>query len=236
VFGETEARGDRPPRRRLRIALIVPDSNTVMEPDFHRALGSRATVSTWRIHLESVTRTAEERMLAEELPRCLSHIQSTRPDLVVFGCTSAGALDGLAHDEAMKRDISERVGAEVVSVVGSMVSQLAGTAAGSVAVFTPYGPELTESVAECVSEAGYELATTRGMGILDNCEIGAVEPADIADFVRSGMRGVSADAVFLSCTNWRAIETIGPLTATLGLPVLSSNQVTLASVERLIAS
>jgi len=221
---------------RMRIALIVPDSNTVMEPDFHRTLDSRATVSTWRTHLDSVTRAAEERMLAEELPRCLSHMQSTHPDLVVFGCTSAGALDGLAHDEAMKRDISERVGAEVVTVVGSMVTELAGLAAERVAVFTPYSAELTESVARCVSEAGYTLAAVRGMGILDNREIGAVEPASIADFVRSGMRGVSADAVFLSCTNWRAMEAIGPLTAELDLPVLSSNQVTLASVRRFVAS
>jgi len=220
----------------MRIALIVPDSNTVMEPDFHRTLDSRATVSTWRTHLDSVTRAAEERMLAEELPRCLSHMQSTPPDLVVFGCTSAGALDGLAHDEAMKRDISERVGAEVVTVVGSMVTELAGLAAERVAVFTPYSAELTESVARCVSEAGYALAAVRGMGILDNREIGAVEPASIADFVRSGMRGVSADAVFLSCTNWRAMEAIGPLTAELDLPVLSSNQVTLASVRRFVAS
>lgn len=222
--------------RRMHIALIVPDSNTVMEPDFHRVLGPAATVSTWRIHLERVTRAAEERMLADELPRCLSHMEPTRPELVVFGCTSAGALDGLAHDETVKGDISERVGAEVVTVVGSMVSELGAMAPRGVAVFTPYAPELTKSVARCVTEAGYELATVRGMGILDNREIGAVEPASIADFVRDGMRGVTADAVFLSCTNWRAIEVIDPLSQDLGLPVLSSNQVTLASVERFMAS
>jgi maleate isomerase len=220
----------------MRIALIVPASNTVMEPDFHRTLGTAATVSTWRIHLESVTRAAEERMLAEELPRCLSHMEPTRPRLVVFGCTSAGALGGLAHDERMRRDISARVGAEVVTVVGSMASELSGAAARRVAVFTPYAPELTESVAGCVAEAGYEIATVRGMGILDNREIGAMEPAAIVDFVRAGMRGVSADALFLSCTNWRALEAIGPLHAELGLPLLSSNQVTLASVERFMAS
>ncbi len=42
---------------------------------------------------------------------------------------------------------------------------------------------------------------------------------------------VDADAVFLSCTNWRAAEALGALRSALGVPVLSSNQVTYASME-----
>ena len=33
----------------MRIGLIVPSSNTVMEPDFHRQIGRTAIVSTTRI-------------------------------------------------------------------------------------------------------------------------------------------------------------------------------------------
>ena len=215
-----------------QLALIVPASNTVMEPDFHRKAGEQVTVSTWRIFLESVTREAEERMLTEELPRCLEDVEPTRPDLVVFGCTSAGSLEGLEHDAAIGRVIGERVGAVVVTVIGSMIAELGASAAERVAVFTPYAEELTTSVAACVSEAGYEVVRAGGMGMLDNRRIGAVTPERIVEFVRDGMMDVEADAVFLSCTNWRAIEAIDSLTEELGVPVLSSNQVTLASVKR----
>ena len=74
----------------LRIGLIVPSSNTVMEPDFHRHLGQTAIVSTRRIFLETVTREAETRMLEEDLPKAAELIRTTAPDVVVFGCTSAG--------------------------------------------------------------------------------------------------------------------------------------------------
>jgi maleate isomerase len=204
-----------------------------MEPDFHRTVGDSLTVSTWRIHLESVTREAEERMLSEELPRCLRHIEPTKPDVAVFGCTSAGALGGLAHDVEVGRRIGEGTGAEVVTVVGSMVAELSRVGAHTVAVFTPYTPELTASVTGCVEEAGYDVVKSEGMGILDNPAIGAVEPDSILAFVREGMSGVAADAVFLSCTNWRASEVVRALGEEFGIPVLSSNQVTLSCIRRL---
>lgn len=222
-------------RSKPHLALIVPASNTVMEPDFHRDAGDDVTVSTWRIFLEDVSREAEERMLTEELPRCLQELEPTHPDVVVFGCTSAGSLNGLGHDAAIARSIEEQGGADVVTVIGAMVSQLTAASAERVAVFTPYTDELTTSVAACISEAGFEVVRAGGMGLVDNSRIGAVEPHRIVEFVEDAMMDVDAGAVFLSCTNWRAIEAIEPLTEALGVPVFSSNQVTLAGVRSALA-
>jgi maleate isomerase len=69
-----------------------------------------------------------------------------------------------------------------------------------------------------------------GMGLVDNAAIGRVEPGEIVSFVRERMEGLNPDAVFLSCTNWRAVEAIEPLAQALGLPVLTSNQVTLDAI------
>ena len=53
------------------------------------------------------------------------------------------------------------------------------------------------------------------------------------DFEGNSFSGVvSADCVFLSCTNWRAIEAIDVLRSALGVSVLSSNQVTLEASRR----
>lgn len=214
------------------VALIVPHTNTVMARDFHRlGGGGRLAVTTWRIRLDAVTREAEERMLGETLDECLAQIAPTHPGLVVFGCTSAGALGGLDHDAEVARRIADATGADVVTVVGSIVAQLAALSPLSVAVFTPYAEELTHSVADCVREAGYDVVLERGMGLVENEAIGRVEPATIVDFVVGGLEGRDVDAIFLSCTNWRATEALDPLRAALDVPVLSSNQVTYASVE-----
>src|SRR5260221_1027528 len=102
--------------QQLRIGLIVPSSNTVMEPDFHRQLDASGFVSTTRILLEDVTREAEVLMLEEDLPQAIRRIGTTAPDVVVFGCTSAGALGTLAHDDGIGSMIVKANGASAVTV------------------------------------------------------------------------------------------------------------------------
>src|SRR3954469_23005602 len=163
----------------FKVGLIVPSSNTVMEPDFHRRLGANCAISTDRIYLEDVTREAEERMIADELPRALRLINTTAPHVIVFGCTSAGSLDGLDGDAALARRIEQATGVRAVTVVGSVLEQLRQIRPRRLAVFTPYDEAPRDRVARCMSDAGYDVAKAAGMGIRSNREIGRVTPEEI---------------------------------------------------------
>ena len=118
-----------------------------------------------------------------------------------------------------------------LTVVGSVVQQLKAIRPRSVAVFTPYEEDLTLSVAQCVVEAGYELRKTAGMGILSNRDIGRVSPDEIVDFVETRIDDAEVDCIFLSCTNWQAIDAIARLEARFRLPVISSSQATIEAVR-----
>jgi maleate isomerase len=188
-------------------------------------------ISTTRIFLEQVTREAEIRMIEDDLPRALRLIKTTAPDIVVFGCTSAGSLNGIEFDAGIAKTIESQTGVRAVTIVASVASELRKIAAQRVAVFTPYREELTRTVAGCVREAGYTVAHAAGMGIVENLEIGRVEPAEIVKFVDSQMKSARSDAdcLFLSCTNWQAIAALGDLRSRFGLPVISSNQAAIAA-------
>jgi maleate isomerase len=235
---KTNIHGDRnddpvaAPRPSLRVGLIVPSSNTVMEPDFHRHLPANYIVSTTRIFLEEVTRDAEFRMLREDLPRAAQLIRTTAPDVVVFGCTSAGSLEGLAHDAQIGRSIHEMTQARTVTVVQALLAQLQRIRPNTVAVLTPYLDEMTNSVVRCVIDGGYSVVKAAGMGLRENLEIGNVSPSQIVDFVEEQLQGANADCLFLSCTNWRAMEAIGPLESKLGIPIITSNQAVIEAVVR----
>jgi maleate isomerase len=208
----------------LRVGLIVPSSNTVMEPDFHRQMGASAIVSTTRILLEDVTREAEIRMLEEDLPQAVKRIGTTASDVIVFGCTSAGALGKLSHDDAISRLIEERTGTKAVTVLRAVLTQLSSIRPKKIAVFTPYIDDLTGSIARSLVEAGFSVIKAAGMRIKANLEIGRVTPAEILRFVESQLSGIDPDCLFLSCTNWRAIEAIQHLQKKFGIPIVTSNQ------------
>ncbi|HXD16952.1 MAG TPA: hypothetical protein VN654_08040, partial [Vicinamibacterales bacterium] len=227
-----QAWGNRPmPSSHFRVGLIVPSSNTVMESDFHRLLGAVCAISTSRVYLEQVTRDAERTMIDDDLPKALRLIKTTDPHVIVFGCTSAGSLGGLQSDAGIARRIEELTGVRALTVVGSVVEQLKTIQPRTVAVFTPYREELTRTVSDCVVEAGFRLGPVAGMGILSNREIGQVAPAEIVDFVDGHMRSATADCIFLSCTNWQAIDAIEAVKARFGVPVISSNQATIEAVR-----
>jgi maleate isomerase len=216
--------------RPQRVGLIVPSSNTVMEPAFHRHLPN-AIVSTTRILLEEVTPEAELRMLEEDLPRAAVLVKTTIPDIVVFGCTSAGSLGGLGQDDGIRKMLEQRTGATVMTIVRSVLAGLRRSGSRKVAVFTPYEQELTRSIAQSLEQGGYMVVKAEGMGIRRNFEIGKVPPPEIARFVEPRMQNVDADSVVLSCTNWQALEALDALQDRLGIPILSSNQAAIEAVR-----
>jgi maleate isomerase len=220
----------------LRIGLIVPSSNTVMEPDFHRHLEPECVVSTARMFLEDVTREAELRMLKDSLTNAVDCIRTTAPDVVVFGCTSAGALGALAHDDGIGGTIEKGSNAKVVTVLQAVLAQLRTIGPQTVAVFTPYVEDLTNGIASSLAEAGFPPVRAAGMGIRSNLEIGRVTPAEIHSFVESQIEGCAPDCVFLSCTNWRAIEVIEALQRKLEIPIVSSNQAAIDMVRHAAAN
>lgn len=216
------------------IGLIVPSSNTTMEPDFHRHVGSAAVISTTRIFLEHVTRDAELKMIHEDLPHALRIIKSAAPRVIVFGCTSAGSLGGIKHDAEIGDLIENETGAKGITVVFSILEELRRIAPRAVSVFTPYEEELTRSVAGCLAESGYRVIQAEGMQLRKNRDIGGVPPGEIVSFVKSCMIGKNPDCILLSCTNWQAMDAIEPLQTEFGLPVITSNQACVAAVRRMM--
>ena len=172
-------------------------------------------------------------MLENDLPRAIELIRTTAPDVVVFGCTSAGALGDLSHDQGIGERIKAGTGAPVITVLAAVLSRIRAIDPRRIAVCTPYLEDLTNSIASSLEQAGYEPVKAAGMGIRANLEIGKVKPPEIVRFVESQVNGCSPDCVFLSCTNWRAVEAIDELRKKLGIPVITSNQAAMDEVRRI---
>ncbi|MBI3075597.1 MAG: aspartate/glutamate racemase family protein [Deltaproteobacteria bacterium] len=216
---------------RHRVGLIVPSSNTVMEVDFHRALPPEITVHTARMYLEETTREGELRMINEFVPPAAELVRTVYPDLVVFGCTSAGSLGGLAFDRKVCDDIAKATGARTIGVLSSVAHQLKQLRARRLAVLTPYIDELNQTIRRSLEEDGYEVVHLAGLGITKNYDIGCVTPEQILAFAQAQLRGVRADCLFLSCTNLRSVEAIPLVQQALGIPVIASNHCAIEAVK-----
>lgn len=217
-----------------RVGLIVPSTNTVMEPDLYRNLPRRyTTLHTSRMLLEgNVTIAAEELMLDQYLPQCARQIATLRPDVVVFGCTSAGALRGPAYEQQLAAELTQTTGAPTVTIMGAVVNELRRIKPDSVAVLTPYSPEINDTIKDSLETSGFPVTHLAGMDIQGAYNIAAVTPQEILDYVREQMDGVATDCLFISCANLRSVEILDDLRKAVRRPVVTSNQAVLAGVRQ----
>jgi len=57
-----------------------------------------------------------------------------------------------------------------------------------------------------LEEEGLQVAGIDGMGITENVAIGAVKPQEIAQFAVEKFNSAGVELLFISCTNFRALE------------------------------
>jgi maleate isomerase len=226
--------------RPARVGLMIPSSNTMMEVDFARDLPPGTALHTARMYMEDTTPAGENRMLDEFALPAARDLGTARPDVVVFGCTSAGALRGNDYDAQLCQQISELTGAPVVSTIGAVRTAIEASGAASVGVITPYVDELNEKIRESIQADGIDVAAITGLGITDNFAIAEVAPEEIVAFAVRALGPLAVegviDLIFASCTNFGAMTARPAITERLGVPVVTSNQAVLAAaVARLQA-
>lgn len=214
-----------------RLGLMIPSSNTMMEPDFAAGAGPGTTVHTARMYMEDTTAAGENRMLDEFALPAARDLGTARPHVVVFGCTSAGALRGNDYDARLCAQISELTRCPVVSTIGSVRTAVEARGATRIGVITPYLDELNEKIKASIEADGVRVVRIAGLGMTENFEIARVPGSDIVEFAASALGDLAAsgaiDLAFASCTNFGAMAARTAISARLGLPVITSNQAVL---------
>lgn len=215
--------------RPQRVGLLIPSSNTMMEVDFTRGLPDGVSLHTGRMYMEDTTEAGENRMLDEFALPAARDVGTARPDVIVFGCTSAGALRGNDYDTELCARISEIAGCPAISTIASVRAAIAASGASRVGVFTPYIDLLNQRIAASIEADGVNVVRIAGMGITENFAIAEVTTEQIVDFAVDSLSGAEIDLAFASCTNYGAVAALPALRQRLGVPVISSNQAVLSA-------
>lgn len=212
-----------------RVGLIVPSVNATIEPEYAWIAPPGLSFHAVRVLLRTTT-AAGLKAMNEELDGAARLLASLAPDLVAYACTSGSFLEGEAAARAQRERIEEIAGCPVVTTSTAMIEALAALGLRRIALATPYLDEVNLAERRFFEENGIEVVRLQGLG-LSGPAIREVSPARVARLVRETDHP-EAEAIFVSCTDLRALEVVDELEAALGKPVLTSNQVTLWAILR----
>lgn len=218
----------------IRIGVLVPFTNTNLEPDMMRMCPLGASVHFTRIGgyaMDEIPASSQMREMGEaDISEALHLIAGVRPDVVLYGCTSATLTHGLGFDRDLTRKIKETTGAKAITAAGALISALHEMGAKKVGFASPYVGEVNAQAIRFLTDAGIETVKCADVGKrLSNFEQGALTPDDVFDLAVQADHE-KADAIVMACTDLRAVELIGRVEAKLDKPVITVNQAMMFAV------
>lgn len=225
-------------RARARLGILVPYTNTNLEPDMALMCPDTVTLHFARLggyDQDEIPDEAQMQSLgASDLDDPLRLLMGVRPDVILYGCTSATLSHGLAFDRALADRIGAAGRVQTVTAAGAVVHAVRSLGARKVAFASPYVPAINALAVQFLKDAGITVVAEAAPDVaLDNYGQGALDPQAVFDLGRAADHP-DAEAIILSCTDMRSVETLARLEEALQKPVISSNQAMLFQALRCV--
>lgn len=224
--------------RTHRIGLIVPSSNTNIEPDFQLLCPAGVTVHSVRsggYDVTAIPDSDEMRKFARQsIDQNVRDLVDGRVDVIAYGCTSATLADGPEFDAAFCKNMTDLSGKPAVTTAGALIEAIQAIGVNRVAFTSPYVKHLSGDAVDYLSKSDVEVVNELAFEQeLTSLEQNTLTPQDAFDMaVKADHK--DAEAIVISCTDYRALEAIVDIEAEIGKPVITSNQALIyACLQRL---
>ncbi|SNT07476.1 maleate cis-trans isomerase family protein [Antarctobacter heliothermus] len=205
------------------LGLIVLQTDETIEGDFLRLFrGSPVRIYVSRVRAGAAVTPDMIAQMALDLPEAASMLpQSPRYGAVGYGCTSGTTLIGVDRVAALVQSgcMAEAV-CDPLSAARAVCAHLGIRRLGLV---SPYRADVAQPVCDAFESDGLHVTRAVHFGEEVEANVARITHDCVIAAAREVARHGDIDGIFLSCTNLRTLDVIGPLERELGVPVFGSN-------------
>jgi len=210
--------------RRAALGLIVLSVDETIEDDFRWLVPADAA----RLHHARIESdpdlTAETiRAMAARLPAAAALLPSDALDVIGYACTSGTTVLGEQEITALIGEAHP--GVPVTNPLSALKAACRSLGITRLGLVSPYVAEVSDLLRAALGDAGIAVTAFGSFGEKRERMVAQISPLSVIDAMKEIGQSPECEAVFASCTNLRAAETICRVEAMLGKPVLASNQV-----------
>jgi maleate isomerase len=223
----TEAQS--PTNTRIRLGMLTPSSNTVLEPTTAAMLAGLPDVTAHfgRFRVTRIALATEALAQFDPAPvlQAASLLADAHMNVIAWNGTSAGWL-GFDSDERLCAAITAATGARATSSVLAINDALDALGARTIGLVSPYTPDVQDRIVANYAASGRPIIAERHLNDPGNYSFAQYEEPQVAGLVRE-VAAARPDAIVILCTNMRGARAVPQLERELGIPVLDSIAVTL---------
>jgi maleate cis-trans isomerase len=215
-------------RNKGRIGVIVPSSNTNLETDCFLLAPKGVTLHFTRVGGYDIDDIPDENVqrdfASQSLDDTLNLLTPAEVNVIAYGCTSATLAHGYQFDRAFQQDITNKTGVPAITAAGAIIEALSTLGVSQIAFTSPYVAQLNNEAINFFAKCNIETVSYAGLEKqLSSKEQNALTPDD-AYTLACQADSSQAEAIVISCTDFRALEVVEVLEQELGKPVVTSNK------------
>ncbi|MCP4981866.1 MAG: Asp/Glu racemase [Gammaproteobacteria bacterium] len=225
-------------RGRARIGVVVPVTNTNLEPDLQLLRPDGVSIHFARSGGYDVDAIPDEKQMQQysdaDYREVVDQLRICRSDIILYGCTSATLAQGPDFDEEFRGLIEQQTSTPTVTAASSLVEALTDLGIGRFAFTSPYVASLNDFAVSFIEHYGFSCVSRLDTpNPLSNNAVAEITPEQVLEMAIE-VNSSEAEAIVLSCTDMRATEAIEAIEQKLGKPVITSNQAMMhAALKRL---
>ncbi len=209
---------------RIRLGMLTPSSNTVLEPVTTRMLLGLPEVSAhfarFRVTRIALGEDALRQFDPAPLVEAARLLADARVDVIAWNGTSAGWL-GFEADRRLCEAITEATGVAATSSVLALNEALRRLDARRIGLVTPYTGDVQERIVAHYAAAGVACVAERHLGDPGNFSFSDYEEDVLAALVRD-VAEARPEAITTFCTNLRSTALAPAMEAETGITMLDT--------------
>ncbi|MGI4952784.1 MAG: maleate cis-trans isomerase family protein [Janthinobacterium lividum] len=208
--------------------VLVPSTNTVVQPEFDAMRPPGVTNHTSRIRIPNVALASDAdfqrliELIVEAQDEAVDSVMSCEPDHLVLGISAETFWGGAGASRDLKRQLEERTARPVCTGAEACHAALDRLKARRIAVITPYFPVGDRNVVRFFEESGFAVRRIKGLSCASPVAIARVSEATLAATLQA-VDGDDVDAIVQVGTNLPMARLAPAAEAWLGKPVIAIN-------------
>jgi maleate isomerase len=199
---------------RIRLGVIVPSSNTILEPMIQKivasindpALDITVHYSRFRVTRIELSQHADSQFALDAMHAAAQLLADARVDVIGWAGTSSSWL-GFSTDEILCASIEARTGIPATTSVLAMNNILRQRGSRSIGLITPYLEELNVAIRTNYRDADVDIPEERSRcsGLSTNFDFAELREPELDAMMRDVVRH-GAESVLVMCTNVAAAQ------------------------------
>lgn len=216
---------------RKRIGIVVPSTNTTVQPECESLRPRGVTNHTARSTIKERPLNTEQAFfehmqdMREGIGTAIDQIMTAGLDHLIMGIALETFWGGVAPAEKFQQELTARAGVGISMGSTASVAALKAFGAVRIAVLTPHQPRGDDMVRLYLSEAGFEIVRLIGLKCATPRAIAQVPASEIRTALKN-LDGPDVDALLQVGTALQAAAIAAESERWFGKPVLAINTVT----------